>query len=38
MFNRQTLEQCKGSKVWSTMDLRKGFHQLRSSKSTQELL
>ncbi len=35
---QQTLEQCKGSKVWSTMDLRKGFHQLRLSKSTQELL
>ena len=35
---QQTLEQCKGSKVWSMMDLRKGFHQLRLSKRTQELL
>jgi len=35
---QQTLEQCKGSKVWSKMDLRKGFHQLRLSKRTSELL
>ena len=35
---QQTLEQCRGSKVWSMMDLRKGFHQLRLSKRTQELL
>ena len=35
---QQTLEQCRGSKVWSKMDLRKGFHQLRLSKRTSELL
>ena len=35
---RQTVEQCKGSRVFSKMDLRKGFLQLRLSEASQELL
>ena len=35
---RQTVGQCKGSRVFSKMDLRKGFLQLRLSEASQELL